>query len=71
MHEVWPGHFVQFMHAKRLSSKLGRVFASYAFNEGWAHYTEEMMWESGLGDGDPETHIGQLFNALLRNVRFL
>jgi uncharacterized protein (DUF885 family) len=43
----------------------------YAFAEGWAHYTEEMMWEAGLGDGDPETHIGQLSNALLRNVRFL
>ena len=29
------------------------------------------MWEMGLGKGDPETHIGQLTNALLRNVRFL
>ena len=26
------------------------------------------MWEAGLGDGDPEVHIGQLSNALLRNV---
>ena len=32
---------------------------------------KEMMWEAGLGDGDPETHIGQLQNALLRNARFL
>jgi uncharacterized protein (DUF885 family) len=30
-----------------------------------------MMWEAGLGDGDPETHIGQLMNALLRNARYL
>jgi uncharacterized protein (DUF885 family) len=29
------------------------------------------MWEMGLGNGDPETHIGQLSNALLRDVRFL
>jgi hypothetical protein len=70
-HEVWPGHFLQFMHARRASSKMGQVFVSYAFSEGWAHYTEEMMWEAGLGDGDPETHIGQLANALLRNVRLL
>ncbi|HEY8622488.1 MAG TPA: DUF885 domain-containing protein, partial [Casimicrobiaceae bacterium] len=70
-HEVWPGHFLQFMHARRSLSKLGQVFVSYAFSEGWAHYTEEMMWEAGLGDGDPETHIGQLVNALLRNVRLL
>lgn len=70
-HEVWPGHFLQFMHARRSASRLGQVFVSYAFSEGWAHYAEELMWEAGLGDGDPETHIGQLANALLRNVRLL
>ena len=71
VHEVWPGHFLQYLHANRSSSKLGRIFSSYAFAEGWAHYTEEMMWEAGLGNRDPEIHIGQLLNALLRNVRFL
>jgi hypothetical protein len=70
-HEVWPGHFVQFMHARRSSSKLGQVFWTYGFGEGWAHYCEEMMWEAGLGAGDPETHIGQLVQALLRNVRLI
>lgn len=71
VHEVWPGHFLQFLHAKRSPSKFGQVFVGYAFAEGWAHYTEEMMWEAGLGNGSPETHIGQLLNATLRNVRFL
>jgi hypothetical protein len=71
VHEVWPGHFLQFLHANRSPSKFGQVFVGYAFAEGWAHYAEEMMWESGLGNGDPETHIGQLLNALLRDVRFL
>jgi len=71
VHEVWPGHFLQFLHANRSPSKFGQVFVGYAFAEGWAHYTEEMMWDAGLADGDPETHIGQLLNALLRNVRFL
>lgn len=71
VHEVWPGHFLQFLHANRSPSKFGQVFVGYAFAEGWAHYTEEMMWDAGLGNGDPETHIGQLLNALLRNVRFL
>jgi uncharacterized protein (DUF885 family) len=50
---------------------LGQLFSSYAFSEGWAHYAEELMWESGLNSGDSETHIGQLINALIRNVRFL
>ena len=71
VHEVWPGHFLQFLHSNRSRSKVGQVFVGYAFAEGWAHYTEEMMWEAGLGNGDPETHIGQLLNALLRNVRYL
>jgi hypothetical protein len=71
VHEVWPGHFLQFLHANRVKSKFGQVFVGYAFAEGWAHYSEEMMWEAGLGNGRPEIHIGQLLNALLRNVRFL
>src|SRR6185436_18893522 len=71
VHEVWPGHFLQFLHANRSSSKLGQLFVGYAFAEGWAHYTEEMMWEAGLGNNDPEMHIGQLLEALLRNVRFI
>ena len=71
VHEVWPGHFLHFLHANRSKSWIGRVFVGYAYAEGWAHYSEEMMWEAGYNNGDAETHIGQLLNALLRNVRFL
>ena len=71
VHEVMPGHFVQFLHANRSPSLFGQLFVGYAYAEGWAHYTEEMMWEAGLNNGDPETHIGQLANALLRDCRFL
>jgi hypothetical protein len=71
VHEVWPGHFLQYLHANRSPSQFGQIFVGYAFAEGWAHYTEEMMWEAGLGEGDPAVHIGQLLNALLRNARFL
>ena len=71
VHEVWPGHFLNFLHSNRSPFLFGRVFVGYAFAEGWAHYAEEMMWDAGLGNGDPETHIGQLSNALLRDCRFL
>jgi hypothetical protein len=70
-HEVWPGHFLQFLHSNRAPSEISRLFIGYAFAEGWAHYSEEMLWEAGFGNGDPELHIGQLQNALLRNVRLL
>ena len=71
VHEVWPGHFLQFLHSNKAKSDFRKTFVGYAFAEGWAHYSEEMMWEAGLGKGDPETHIGQLSNALLRNCRYL
>ena len=71
VHEVWPGHFLNFLHANRSPWIFGRAYVGYAFAEGWAHYTEEMMLEAGLRDGDPEAKIGQLANALLRNARFL
>ncbi|HEY7336132.1 MAG TPA: DUF885 domain-containing protein [Bryobacteraceae bacterium] len=70
-HEVMPGHFLQFLHSNRAASPIRRVLESYAFVEGWAHYSEETMWDAGLGDGDPSVHIGQLTEALLRDVRFL
>lgn len=71
VHEVWPGHFLQGLHAHQVDSKVGQLFSSYAFSEGWAHYAEELMWEAGLNAEDAETHIGQLVNALLRDVRLL
>jgi uncharacterized protein (DUF885 family) len=71
VHEVWPGHFLQFLHSNRSSWRFGQVFVGYAFAEGWAHYTEELMIEAGLGKDSPQLQIGQLLNALLRNVRYL
>ncbi|MDX1442405.1 MAG: DUF885 domain-containing protein [Gammaproteobacteria bacterium] len=71
VHEVWPGHFLHFLHAKDTGTNIRGIFTDYAYTEGWAHYTEEMMYRAGLGKDDPQMHIGQLTNALLRNVRYL
>jgi hypothetical protein len=71
VHEVWPGHFLQFLHSNRNPSMVAALWVGYAYAEGWAHYCEEMMWEEGLGEGSAEQHIGQLTEALLRDVRFL
>ncbi len=71
VHEVWPGHFLQFLHSNRNPSIVGRLFVGYAFAEGWAHYAEEMMWEMGLENGNAESHIGQVYNALYRDVRLI
>ncbi len=71
VHEVWPGHFLQFLHSNANPDKLEGLWVGYAFAEGWAHYCEEMMVDMGLAKGDPEKHIGQLSEALLRDVRLL
>jgi Bacterial protein of unknown function (DUF885) len=71
VHEVWPGHFLQFLYANRNPSKIAALWVGYAYAEGWAHYCEEMMWEEGLGDGNAEQHVGQITAALLRDVRYL
>ena len=71
MHEVWPGHFLHFMRVNRSPSKVAQLFQSYAYTEGWAHYTEEMMADEGLRADDPEWQIGMRLSALKRNARYL
>jgi hypothetical protein len=71
VHEVWPGHFLQFLHSNANPNKLEGLWVGNAYAEGWAHYCEEMMVDMGLGRGEPEKHIGQLDEALLRDVRLL
>ena len=49
-HEAYPGHYVQFLHLNASSaSKVEKIFGSYAFIEGWAHYCEKMMIDEGYG----------------------
>jgi uncharacterized protein (DUF885 family) len=48
IHEAYPGHYVQFLRLNASSaSKVEKIFGSYAFIEGWAHYCEKMMIDEG------------------------
>ena len=75
IHEVYPGHYTQFAHLNVSSAtKIEKIFGSYAFIEGWAHYTEKMMIDEGYGNiGDPirtaKFHLAQSGEALLRICR--
>lgn len=74
VHEAYPGHYVQFLHVNASdATKIEKMFSSYAFVEGWAHYTEKMMIEEGFGGDDPVTaakfHLAQLDESLLRLCR--
>jgi uncharacterized protein (DUF885 family) len=59
------------MHSNANPDKLEGLWVGYAYAEGWAHYCEEMMYEMGLEQGNPEMRIGQITDALLRDVRLL
>jgi hypothetical protein len=52
-HEVWPGHYLQSQFTNANPSRVAALWWDYAFGEGWAHYTEEMMYDAGLGAGQP------------------
>lgn len=69
VHEVYPGHFLHSLWLKRAPTRVQKILTSYSFNEGWAHYAEQMMIEEGFGAEDPQNHLGQLGDALLRNCR--
>jgi len=50
IHEAYPGHYVQFLCLNASpASKVEKIFGSYAFVEGWAHYCEKMMFDEGYG----------------------
>jgi uncharacterized protein (DUF885 family) len=81
---VYPGHFVHFLHHRYGQSLplVNRVATSYAFTEGWAHYTEQMMLETPLSSpltkggyrevlNQPALQLTQLLEALVRNCRYL
>ena len=56
IHEVYPGHYVQFLHLNASpASKVEKMFGSYAFIEGWAHYCEKMMIDEGFGGAASST----------------
>lgn len=71
VHEVYPGHYVQFLWVARGQSKVRKLLGCGSNAEGWAHYTEQMMLDEGYGDGDLKLRLGQLQDALLRNARFI
>jgi uncharacterized protein (DUF885 family) len=71
VHEVWPGHYLHSQFSNRNPSRVASLWWNYSFGEGWAHYTEEMMYDAGLGKDQPEMRVGMLTNALLRDVRYL
>jgi uncharacterized protein (DUF885 family) len=81
VHEVYPGHYVQFLWVPYAPSKVRKLLGCSSNAEGWAHYSEQMTLDEGYGrtpgiDQDHDTaflklRLGQLQDALLRNARYI
>jgi len=71
VHEVYPGHYTQFLWLSQAPSKVRKLIGCSSNAEGWAHYTEQMMLDEGYGNGDLKLRLGQLQDALLRNARYI
>jgi uncharacterized protein (DUF885 family) len=84
IHECYPGHYTQFLHLNASSaSKVAKIFGSYAYIEGWAHYAEKMMLDEGFGRAKSATpseeetkraakyRLAQSDEALLRLCRLI
>ncbi|MGH9503280.1 MAG: DUF885 domain-containing protein [Terriglobales bacterium] len=71
IHEVYPGHYTQFLWLQEAPSKTRKLLYNNSNAEGWAHYTEQMMLDEGYGNHDPKLRLGQLLDALLRNARYI
>jgi len=71
VHEVYPGHYTQFLYAKQFPSDVRKVYGANTNSEGWAHYDEQMMLDEGFHANDPKYRLAQLQDALLRDVRFI
>ncbi len=80
IHEAYPGHYVQFLHLNASdATQVEKIFTSYAFTEGWAHYAEQMMLDQGYGSTPHPTpaqkiraakyRMAQADEALLRLCR--
>jgi len=81
VHEVYPGHYVQFLWLFSAPTKVRKLLGCSSNAEGWAHYSEQMMLDEGFGRTvgtdlarDPaflRLRLGQLQDALLRNARYI
>lgn len=70
VHETYPGHHLQFVHANRVVSKLRKQSMSSLFSEGWALYCEELMQERGYYR-DRRSNLFQLFRSFWCTIRAL
>ena len=70
LHEGYPGHHLQIMHAQAQASPIRKIVATPLTIEGWALYCEELMAEQGFYETEEERFF-QRVHLLWRALRIL
>ena len=72
VHEGYPGHHLQFACANQNPSLARLLATDFAVElvEGWAHYSEQLMYEQGFSPG-PEIRFVQLNDLIWRACRIV
>ncbi|MCH8267498.1 MAG: DUF885 domain-containing protein [Acidobacteria bacterium] len=71
VHEVYPGHYVNSLHIRHAATPIRKLSWSYAFGEGWAHYSEELFMDHAYEEPVPAHRLAQIQDALLRACRYM
>ncbi|HYW49734.1 MAG TPA: DUF885 domain-containing protein [Gemmatimonadaceae bacterium] len=78
VHEAMPGHWLHSTYMRRTPGKVRRIWIGLnpfpqpsSGQDGWAHYSEQLMVEEKFGGGDPRIEMAQLSDALTRVCRLL
>jgi len=77
-HEAIPGHWLHSTYMRRTPGKVRRIWIGLnpfpqpsSGQDGWAHYSEQMILDEGYGNGDPKLRLAQLSDALTRICRLI
>jgi hypothetical protein len=77
-HEAMPGHWLHAVHMRQTPGKICRIWIGLnpfpqpsSGQDGWAHYSEELVVEQGFMNSDPRYELAQLSDALTRICRLL
>lgn len=77
-HEAMPGHWLHSTYMRRTPGKVRRIWIGLnpfpqpsSGQDGWAHYSEQLMVEQQFGGGDPRIELAQLSDAMTRVCRLL
>jgi uncharacterized protein (DUF885 family) len=66
IHEAFPGHYVQYWHALKspYATVYKKIFSSGTFAEGWAVFVENLMYDTGYAQDEPENVLIHLKHGL-------